>query len=84
MAIKISARTHKLLFALVMSGNTALITMAFVLYTHAKPHTEFNHQFVSQWLSAFIHVWPIVFLAIMLIAPVVNRILDFFFILHTK
>lgn len=83
MAIKISARTHKLLFAMMMSGNTALITTAYVIYTHSKPHTLLTHHFVSQWLSAFIHVWPIVFMAILLIAPMVNRLLDQIFI-HDK
>lgn len=83
MAIKISARIHKLLFAVIMSGSTALITTAYVIYTQAKPHTLLSHHFISRWLGAFIHVWPVVFTAILLIAPMVNRLLNQIFI-HDK
>jgi len=76
MAIKISALKRKMLFAFIMSGNTALITTGFVIYIHAMPHGHF----VTQWLSAFVSVWPVVFLAILLLAPFVNKLLDYLFV----
>ncbi|MDD2932806.1 MAG: DUF2798 domain-containing protein [Methylotenera sp.] len=75
MAIKISERTRKILFALVMSCNTSLIVSGIVIYKHTQSHEHF----IIQWLGAFISVWPIVFVAILIIVPLVNKLLDYFF-----
>ncbi|MDZ4142752.1 MAG: DUF2798 domain-containing protein [Methylotenera sp.] len=73
MAIKISSLTRKMLFALIMSVNTTLIVSGIVIY--GQPHAHF----ISQWLGAFMRVWPIVFIAILLIAPNVDKLLDYLF-----
>lgn len=69
---------RKLLFALIMSGNTALITTGAVVAIQAKHHANAHTPFISQWLGAFITVWPVVFVAILIIAPLVNKLLDRF------
>lgn len=79
MAIKVSALTRKLAFALVMSASTALITTAIVIYMQAKPQAWLFANFLTVWLKAFITVWPIVFMVILLIAPLVNALLDILF-----
>ncbi|MGB2832205.1 MAG: DUF2798 domain-containing protein [Methylotenera sp.] len=80
--MKISELQRKLLFAFIMSANTALITTGIVVYKQAKSHEHAIAQLIAQWLSAFITVWPIVFMVILLIAPLVNRILDQLFVLN--
>lgn len=79
-AISITQRTRTLLFAFLMSANTALMTTGFVVYTHAKPNVSFVHA----WFKAFINVWPVVFLMILIIAPLLNRCLDKLFTVRKK
>ena len=74
MARKISFRYPTVLFALIMSANTALIVSGIIIFLRVKPQTGFVHV----WLSAFITAWPIVFIAILIIAPLVNRFLNLF------
>ena len=71
---KISYRYRPILFASVMSCNTALIVSGIIMYLH----TESKVHFVKQWLGAFITAWPIVFIAILIIAPAVNKLLNLF------
>jgi large-conductance mechanosensitive channel len=33
-------------------------------------------KFIQIWLSSFVIAWPIVFIAILIIAPMVNKLLD--------
>jgi hypothetical protein len=74
MANKVSYRYRTILFALVMSCNTALIVTGIIIYLHrASPE-----HFIAQWLGAFITAWPIVFIAILVIAPMVNKLLNLF------
>ncbi|MFA7349116.1 MAG: DUF2798 domain-containing protein [Methylotenera sp.] len=56
------AFTMSLLMALIMSG---VLTALFA---------GIDHQFISHWLRAFIHAWPIAFPAILIIAPIVKKI----------
>jgi hypothetical protein len=35
-----------------------------------------NSTFLSHWLTAFFTAWPIVFVAILVIAPLINKLLD--------
>lgn len=65
-------RTH--IFALIMSCSTALIVSGTIIYLHSATHTNF----VTEWMATFIRAWPIVFVAILLIAPMVNKLLDYF------
>ena len=71
---KIPLRFRTMLFALVMSCNTALIVSGIIIYLHSTSHEHY----IRQWLGAFITAWPIVFIAILLIAPMVNRLLNLF------
>ncbi|MBC7697606.1 MAG: DUF2798 domain-containing protein [Bacteroidia bacterium] len=74
MTNKISYRYRTILFALVMSCNTALIVSGMIIYLHSASKVHF----IAQWLGAFITAWPIVFIAILLIAPLVNKLLNLF------
>lgn len=71
---KIAYRYRTLLFAFIMSASTAMIVSGIIIAMHTKPHA----QFFKQWLSAFITAWPIVFIAILIIAPLVNKLLNRF------
>jgi hypothetical protein len=72
MAIKIPYRYRTLLFALIMSASTALIVSGVIIYLRLQPHVDF----IKVWLGAFITAWPIVFVAILIIAPLVNKLLN--------
>ncbi len=74
MANKIAYRYRTVLFALMMSASTALIVSGIIIYLRVHPRTDF----IQIWLSAFITAWPIVFVAILIIAPLVNRLLNLF------
>jgi hypothetical protein len=74
MAKKISIRIRGVLFAFVMSCCTAFIVSGVIIYLH----TESSSDFINSWTKAFITAWPIVFVAILTIAPPVNRLLDLF------
>ena len=69
---KIAFRYRTLLFALIMSASTAMIVSGIIIFMHTKPHAPF----IRQWLGAFLTAWPIVFIAILIIAPMVNRLLN--------
>ncbi|MEO7344338.1 MAG: DUF2798 domain-containing protein, partial [Methylotenera sp.] len=72
MNTKIAYRYRTVLFALIMSCSTALIVSGIIIFTRMESHIDF----IKQWLSAFITAWPIVFVAILLIAPMVNKLLN--------
>lgn len=73
MAKKIPARFRVIIFAAVMSACTAFIVSGSIIYLRAG----LSHAFISHWLAAFSYAWPMVFVAILLIAPAVNRLLDY-------
>lgn len=75
---KVAYRYRTVLFALIMSANTALIVSGIIMSIHAKSH------FVTQWLGAFMTAWPIVFIAILIIAPMVNKLLNLFVETHSN
>jgi hypothetical protein len=75
MAIKVAYRYRGVLFALIMSCCTAFIVSGVIIYLHSESFTDFLHL----WAKSFITAWPIVFIAILTIAPLVNRFLDIFF-----
>ena len=73
---KIAFRYRTLLFAFIMSASTALIVSGIIIFMHTKPHAPFfANAFLQLWLGAFITAWPIVFVAILIIAPQVNKLL---------
>jgi hypothetical protein len=74
MSNKIAYRYRTVLFAFIMSASTAMIVSGIIIFTHAKSHAHF----IAQWLGAFITAWPIVFIAILIIAPLVNKLLNLF------
>ncbi len=74
MANKISFRYRTVLFALIMSANTALIVSGLIIFFRVQPHANF----IKVWLGSFITAWPIVFVAILIIAPLVNKLLNLF------
>jgi Protein of unknown function (DUF2798) len=74
MSNKIAYRYRNALFALIMSFSTALIVSGIIIYLHTPP----NASFISNWLSAFFTAWPIVFVAILIIPPLINKLLDLF------
>ena len=69
---KIPYRYRTLLFAVLMSCTTALIVSGLILSLHGSAG---NH-FLRTWLMAFATAWPIVCVAILVIAPQVNRLLN--------
>ena len=74
MKYKLSHRYRTIFFAFIMSLSTALIVSGTIIYFN----TELNNDFLLQWLSAFVSAWPIVFVSILVVAPLVNKILDVF------
>lgn len=71
---KISSRYRKPLFALVMSCSTGLIVSAVILALRGVP----SPVFLQVWMQAFMIAWPVVFVAILVIAPRVEKVLDAF------
>ena len=69
---KIPARYRVIIFAIVMSCSTSMIVSGTII----KLHTQNFQQFMSVWPSAFFISWPIVFFAILIIAPLVNKLLN--------
>lgn len=74
MANKVAYRYRVILFALMMSSSTSLIVSGIIIYMHTKPHAHS----MMKWLTAFVTAWPIVFFAILMIAPLVNKLLNLF------
>jgi len=74
MAKKIPFRYRVYCFALVMSLFTSMIVSATVIGLR----TGFTAKFMQIWPSSFVIAWPIVFIAILIIAPLVNNLLNVF------
>lgn len=72
MTKKIPFRYRVYCFALVMSFFTSMIVSATVIGLR----TGFTAKFMQIWPSSFAIAWPIVFVAILIIAPLVNRLLN--------
>jgi type III secretory pathway component EscS len=74
MAKKIPFRYRVYCFALIMSFFTSMIVSATVIGLSIG----FNTKFMQIWPSSFAIAWPIVFIAILIIAPLVNKLLNVF------
>lgn len=72
MNMKIPARYRAFIFAVVMSCSTSMIVSAMIIGLH----TQTFEKFMKVWPTSFLMSWPIVFLAILIIAPIVNKLLD--------
>ncbi len=72
MTIKLSSRYRSVIFALLMSINTALIVSGVITFINT-PSTRI---FLDKWPSNFILGWPLVFLSIIFISPLVNRFVN--------
>lgn len=72
MTIKLSSRYRSVIFALLMSFNTALIVSGVITFINT-PSTRI---FLDKWPSNFILGWPLVFLSIIFISPLVNRFVN--------
>jgi len=72
MQYKLANRYRPIVFALMMSCSTALIVSGIIMYLQQ----DSKNSFVLKWFGAFIIAWPIVFVAILVIAPLVNKALD--------
>lgn len=69
---RLPSRYRNIAFAAVMSLSTSMIVSGILIGLHPRP----GRQFLDVWPSAFLTAWPVVFAAILLIAPLVNRLLD--------
>jgi len=67
-------RYRKIFFALIMSCCTALIVSGIIIFLHTGSYASF----IKAWLTAFVTAWPIVFVAILVIAPQVDKFLNLF------
>jgi hypothetical protein len=65
-------RYRPFVFAAVMSLSTSMIVSAVLIGLHPRP----GKLFMDIWPQAFLTAWPVVFVAILVIAPLVNRLLD--------
>lgn len=74
MAKKIRFRYRVYCFALVMSFFTSMIVSATVIALRFGLNTKF----MQIWPSSFAIAWPVVFVAIIIIAPLVNKLLNVF------
>jgi hypothetical protein len=74
MARKIPSRYRVYCFALFMSLFTSMIVSATIIGLR----TTTLAGFLQIWPSSFAIAWPIVFVAILMIAPLVNKLLNLF------
>ena len=72
MTTKLSSRYRSVIFALLMSFNTALLVSGVITFINT-PSTRI---FLDKWPSNFILGWPLVFLSIIFISPRVNRLVN--------
>jgi hypothetical protein len=74
MAKKIPFHYRVYCFAFIMSFFTSMIVSATVIGLRFG----YTAKFMQIWLSSFAIAWPIVFVAILIIAPLVNKLLNVF------
>jgi hypothetical protein len=74
MTKKIPFRYRVYCFALVMSFFTSMIVSVTIIGLRTSSFTKF----MKIWPTSFAIAWPIVFVAILIVAPIVNRVLDQF------
>lgn len=72
MSRKLPFKYRKWVFAAAMSCSTSLIVSGVILALRGVR----GEVFLSVWLQAFLTAWPIVLVAILLLAPRIDRWLD--------
>lgn len=72
MSFKIPRRFKAIVFAAIMSVFTVMLVSATLTFRHFGLHNDF----VGHWLSAFATAWPLVFVAILVVAPLVTKLVD--------
>ena len=70
--VKIPKKYRGLMFAVLMASSTALLVSGAITYIHQVP----MESFLNIWLYSFLTAWPIVFMAILVLAPTINKVLD--------
>jgi hypothetical protein len=61
-----------IIFAFVMSFNTALIVSGVITFINIPTLSLY----FEKWTTSFLLAWPLVFVSILTIAPLINRFLD--------
>ena len=69
---KIPHRYRNIAFAALMSLCTSMIVSGILIGLHPRP----GRHFLEVWPQAFLTAWPVVFVAIIVIAPQVYRLVD--------
>lgn len=64
---------QRLLFALIMSIFTSGIVSAVLTWINIQN----SALFLQKWSYAFLLAWPLVFISILVIAPMVNRLVSY-------
>lgn len=68
--MRIPARFAPILFGALLSAIMVTIVSAFVLFISQGVHAGF----VQQWIRSCLTTWPVAFLSVTLLAPVVRRV----------
>lgn len=66
---------RSLAFAVLMSCSTAMLVSAAILFIKGVS----SDNFFARWLKSVSLAWPLVFVSILTIAPLINRFMDKFF-----
>ncbi len=72
MRLPVSRRYQHVLFAGVMSFVTTLIVSGVITASQAGMEA----QYVDRWMKGFFVAWPLVFIVILVIAPLVSRFVE--------
>jgi hypothetical protein len=72
MRLPVSRRYQHVLFAGVMSFVTSLIVSGVITASRAG----LDNHYLDHWMEGFLVAWPIVFTAILVIAPLVSKFVD--------
>ena len=72
MRLPVSRRYRHVVFAGVMSFVTSLIVSGVITASKAG----LDAQYVDGWMKGFFVAWPIVFIVILVIAPLVSKFVD--------
>lgn len=63
---------RSLIFAGLMSCFTVMLVSAAILILHGVS----SESFLANWMKSILLTWPLVFVSILTIAPLINRLLD--------
>lgn len=70
--MKTEPASRTLVFAVLMSCSTAMLVSAALLALHGVS----SQNFVESLIKSVLLAWPLVFISILTIAPLLNRLLD--------